>query len=161
MHPSNRDGQGVHWYRAHSRVSAIKKAGFSWSASRENCVAIEDHPIAKAIAKNTVKQVSMSEKYAKYRVGDIRAGTLGAGHATHGFACLYDEVPCDIPNISEDGKVSRRKCFENDSKREHATLQGLKFRVLKWEIEAVFPTIPKIIQAALNTVTQIAEGHKY
>ena len=76
-----------------------------------NCVAIQDNPTTRRVAKFTIDRCSMSDRFARYSFDEVKAGTLGAGHATHGFAQTHDEVPCAIPEISEDGKMTQKKCF--------------------------------------------------
>ena len=116
--PSNRDGEGLSDLRAQSRVMVIKCGGFSLPTIRPNCVTMQENPFNKRIEKFTLLQCSKSQKYARYKPNMIRAGTLGAGHATHGFAQLYDEVPCDLPKISENGKMSKAICYQDKGIRE-------------------------------------------
>ena len=156
IHPSNRDKAGIHVIRAQTRVQKILLAGFSWRAIKENLVAAEDHPTKKHVEKFTLETCAKSAKYADYKAGEIRAGSLGAGHANHGFAMLHDKRPCDIESISENGRLSHDKCFK-DVGMMNATTNGMMWKVLRWEVEAAFPSIPRIVQAALNMVTQIAE----
>ena len=156
-HPSNRDKEGIHPKRSQSRVSTIFDIGFSWRAIKENLVGVEDHPLKRHIAKNTMNVISRSVEYAQYVENEIKGGTLGAGHATHGFAQVFDERPCTIDNVSENGKMSKRKCYKDEGIK-NACEKGLRFRMVKWEVEEVFPQACVIIQAALNTITQMAEG---
>ena len=157
IHPKNRDGQGVHCMRAQTRVSNILAVGCSLSAIEANLVAIEDHPMLKRIEAKTLQQCSTNAKYARYKAGEIVGGTLGAGHAVHGFSQLHDEVPCDIPNISVDGRMSQEKCFRDKMLKKFVT-EPFEVTMLKWGVEEAYPIIPHIIQSALNTVHQIAEG---
>ena len=92
--PYNRGGEGLMWHRAHSRASIIRKSGFSKAAIHSNAVGVEDHPVKKEIAKFTIQLCSVSDRFARYVEEEIKGGTLGAGHANHGFACLHDKVPC-------------------------------------------------------------------
>ena len=128
-------------------------------AIKENLIAMEDNPATKHIEKFTLDTCARSPKYAEYRPGEVRVGSLGAGHANHGFAMLHDKRQCDIEAISENGYLSHDKCFKDAGIR-NATLNGMTWKVLRWEVEAAFPSIPRIVQAALNTVTQIAEGYR-
>ena len=104
--------------------------------------------------------VASSEKFAKLQFHEIKAGTLGAGHATHGFAMLHDEVPCDIPEISEFGRMSKRVCFQ-DKGIQDIVENGIEFDVIDYRVERAFQTIPHIIQSALNVVQQVSEGESW
>jgi hypothetical protein len=158
--PSNRDGEGLSDLRAQSRVMVIKSGGFSLPTIRPNCVTMQENPFNKRIEKFTLLQCSKSQKYARYQPNMIRSGTLGAGHATHGFAQLYDEVPCNLPKISENGKMSKSICYQDKGIRD-ACEDGLWYDEIDYRIEIVFPMIPSIISAALNTVSQVALGENW
>ena len=160
VHPTNRGGEGLTWHRAHSRLELIHKAGFSLPAIKENAVGIEDHPIDRHIEKFTLENCALSEHYARYEAGQIKGGTLGAGHANHGFACLHDRVPCTVESISEGGYMSQEKCFVDEGIRK-STTQGLEFLMFRWEIEAHFPELMDMVQSALNATSQAAEGEKW
>ena len=157
IHPCNRDGEGVHCGRAQTRVEKIFRAGCSLKTLKQNLVGVEDNPATKRIEAFTLDQCSRSPEYAVYKKGEIKAGTVGASHCTHGFAQVHDERPCNIPCISDNGIMSKKKLFA-DKSIEQAVNNGLPYKIIRWEVEAEFPDVPKIVQAALNTVQQIGEG---
>jgi len=158
VHPLNRDGEGINAARAQTRVETIFKSGFSNKAIEHNLIAMEDHPIKKSIEKFTLLICSRSPTYAAYKKGEVKAGTLGAGHATHGFAQVYDERPCTIPGISEDGKWNKAKLFTDKGIQKAVTI-GMRYKIIRWEIDVAYPTVASIIQSALNVVQQAAEGY--
>ena len=157
VHPSNRDGELLSATRANTRVHKLWKGGCSMKTLENNLVAIEDNPLTKVIEQTTLDMCNRSPMFARYRPGEIKAGTLGAGHVTHGFAQVHDERPCDIEEISENGCMSKQKLFK-DPIIKQAVSTGMNYMVLRWEVEAAFPDVPRIIQSALNTVQQVAEG---
>ena len=159
-HPCNREGEGLSDVRAQSRVIVIKSGGFSAPTIRPNCICMQENPITKHIEAFTLKQCAKSPKYARYEANMVMAGTLGAGHATHGFAQISDEVPCDLPKISVNGRMSKELCYQ-DPGIKSACEDGLWFDELDNRIEVVFPMIPWIVSAALNTVTQVAMGENW
>ncbi len=121
---------------------------------------MQENPITKHIQAFTLKQCAKSPKYARYDANMVLAGTLRAGHATHGFAQIIDEVPCDLPKISVNGRMSKELCYQ-DPGIKSACEDGLWFDELDYRIEVVFPMIPWIVSAALNTVTQVAMGENW
>ena len=159
--PTNRDGEGLLWHRAHTRISKIKASGFSLPAIQENAYAAEDNPFTRAYAKYTAALSKSNKHYASYKEHEIKIGCLGATHATHGMACVIDDVPCTIPNISRDGKMNKELVFDRDAAFQKAVEGGIRFRVLRWIILEVFPIIAKLIQRALNTVMQVGEGESW
>ena len=160
VYHKNRDGEGLSDVRAQSRVMVIKCGGFSLPTIRPNCVVMQENPFTKHIEKFTLEQCSKSPKYARYEPNMIRAGTLGAGHATHGFAQLLDEVPCDLPKISDNGRMSKKLCYQ-DKGIQSACEDGLWYDEIDYRIEVVFPMIPTIVSAALNTVSQVSLGENW
>ncbi len=112
-HPCNREEEGISDVRAQSRVMVIKAGGFSPPTIRPNCISMQDNPITKHIEAFTLNQCSKSPRYARYEANMVLAGTLGAGHATHGFAQIIDEVPCDLPEISVNGRLAKELCYQD------------------------------------------------
>ena len=55
-----------------------------------------------------------------------QASSLGAGHATHGFAQLYSKSKCHMENIPMNGKMNKQKCYD-DPRIERATEVCLEF----------------------------------
>ena len=106
-HPSNRDGEGLSANRCQTRVKVIKKGGCSKPTLRPNCVAMEDDPDKRHVAKFAMDVIASSPKFARLVEHEIKAGTLGAGHATHGFAMIHDEVPCDAGIAAGEGQLRR------------------------------------------------------
>ena len=159
--PTNRDREGISYLRAHSRVSVIKSSGFSKAALQNNAIGAEDHPAKREYAKYTAKLNSINPGFAKYKEFQIKIGTLGASHATHGCACIMDEVPCSIENISVNGFMNKEKCWAKDPAFRAACIDGIDYKVIKWVVMESFPIIAKIIQRALNTVMQVGEGESW
>ena len=159
-HPANRDGEGISAERAQTRVKVIKAGGFSLATLRPNCIAMEENPIKRHIGEFAEMICSRGPTYARLNKGMIRAGTLGAGHATHGFAQLHDEVPCTIAGISENGIMSKALCFE-DAGIKNAVENGIEFDVIDYRVEVAFPKVPEIVQSALNVVQQVSAGESW
>ena len=124
-------------------------------------VAVEDHPVTQEFARYTAALCATSDKYANYKVEEVKIGCLGATHATHGMSCIFDSVPCDIQSISKNGKMSQDKLFEHDQEFKAAVMQNINYKVLRWEVHAVLPKIASIIMSGLNTEQHIGEGLKY
>ena len=106
--PSNRDGEGLSFGRAHSRLSIIKASGFSFTTFKANAICMEDDP-DKTFGKYTASLSASNSGYAKYDPWQVKAGCLGSTHAVHGLACALDQAARTIPNISENGKKPKQK----------------------------------------------------
>ena len=156
--PNNRGGEGLLWERAQSRASKIKASGFSREALENNAVVVQDNPYTRAFAHYTFDRCQLDDRYARYVLEEVEAANVGATHATHGFACVHDEVPSTYTNICVDGKMSRAKVFNNDPNYKHAVEIGVMYKYIRWQVYAALPKAIEIISDALNTVMQIGEG---
>ena len=159
--PFNRGGEGLLWMRAHTRVEKISDSGCSLAAIRDNAVLLEDNPYTKEFANFTEALCKTDAHYANYESHTIKAANLGATHAFHGFACVYDEVQCEIETISVNGKMSRATCFQGDPMFEEFTMVGIPSVVLRWELYALLPECCKTVMRALNTVQQISDSESW
>ena len=159
-HPCNREGEGLSDLRAQSRVMVMQAGGLSKATLRPNSISMQENPFSKHIEDFTLKLCAKSSRYARFEKNMILAGTLGAGHAMHGLAQVLDEVPCDLPKISMNGRMSKMLCYQ-DRNLKSACEDGVMFDELDYRIEIVFPAIPVIVSAALNTVSQGAQGENW
>ena len=157
MDPSNRDEDDMADDGVHSRGSKIKRAGWSWKIVEGEAVAMEDDPITKEVAKHTVKQCGLSPRLANMKLDEVAFGSLGAGHCNQWLCCLIDGVPCDYPNISENGIMSKTKCFKDTGIKE-ACEMGIKWLIIKAQNRSRFPKLGRFIQSALNVKHHIGRG---
>ena len=104
-----RDNEGISWHRAHIRLQVIKASGYSNASMEDNRIGLQDNPYAKEFAKYSAGRSNISKHFATYQEDVVQAGTLGASHCTHGFACVLDEVPCEIPSTSANKRISKAK----------------------------------------------------
>ena len=100
----------------------------------------------------------MSPYFAKYKMSDVMYGSVGSTHFNHGLECANQGVPCAIPEISEDGKLSASKLASGSPKFAKALADGLTWTVIRWEVEVMFPGLPSLLQSALNASGQIQDG---
>ena len=159
VHPKNRDGEGLTVQRAISRGVKFKAVGFVHAIAERDTVGFEDHPVIKHIAKFTMKQCASQPGMAQYIENNIKIGPAGATHCNHFLAMVYDGSPCTEESIAEDGHMSQRKCFK-DGQLANGVKVGMKWRVVRWPVEAAFSEIPTIIQGALNATAQMSEGDR-
>ena len=157
IHFGNRDGDGISDDGVHTRGSLIVSAGFSRGTIEQDTIAMEDDPDTRSIAKHTEAITSITDKLADIDVSAIRAGSLGASHGNQFLCCAIDEVPCDIPSLSENGKMSQDKIFR-DKELQNACLKAVKWVVIRARVGKRFPKLAGFISAALNIRNHIAKG---
>ena len=156
IHPDNRDEDEMEAEGVHERGSKIVFAGFSRAIMEADTIAIEDDE-TKYIARKTIQTTSMSDKFAKLKMDQIRVGSLGSGHGTQFLNCVNDEVPCDLPNLSIDGKMSKSKLFKDKGLKD-ACEGCVNWVVIKSRNHNRFPRLARFIQSALNIKNHIAVG---
>ena len=147
VHPSNRNGYGLHDASVHALGSDIVSRGFSWQATAHAC-AIEDNSSGH-IKSFSVKLAQNSDLLGKY-TANVKLGSLSCSHTNAFLLAARQEIACDIENISEGGKMSMSKICRSDPGLQDAIKQGLKWLVYKSEVEQLYPAFPSLVQEARN-----------
>ena len=129
----------------------------SVSSSESEVFAVEDHPIKKTVAKESVEFFKTDVRFAQYDPKDILVGTVGGSHTVHFMEAVNTERPCTRPEISKDGVLDKPKFFANPDFR-YGCEMGVKVSVMKWEIEEMFHEVPMIYQSALNAKLHVGTG---
>lgn len=80
----------------------------------------------------------------------IHFGTLSGGHTNYVLRCIAGGVPTSRADMAEKGLFSLDVIRRKDPLFAQAAEQGLKWRVLKWEVRVMWPRALQIIQAARN-----------
>lgn len=157
-HYKNRDGAGLSADGVLRRGAKVVESGCSLKVVRSNePVCFEDNPETQHIEENMLKLVLRSPKFARYCAGTIKVGSVSTSHFNHFLAAAEDEVPCDIPSISATGNIDKAKVCA-DVNMALLSDSGIEWTVIKWDIKVIFPTLPTLLQEALNVPGQIAEG---
>ena len=143
--------------RAVSRGVKVKSVGCRMEVAKRDAIGFQDHPIHRHVAKYTMLQCQQRPDMAQYDSQSIQIGPAGCTQFNQSRAMVHDERPCTDPTVSEDGKMSKKKCFK-DAVMMKAILYGLLWKIFMWQVEAAFPDIPTIVQRALNAISQMAEG---
>ena len=158
VHPANRDSERITADGVARRGSKVVSSGGSMRVVHANePTAFEDNPETKHIEKSQLDMCAQSPKFARYNAGQVKAGSVSVSHFNHFLAAAIDGVDCDIDNISDNGKMSRAKIF-SDEVISGLAQRGIRFRVIKWDIEVLFPALPDLLQAAFNVPGQVMEG---
>lgn len=159
--PFNRGGEGLLWSRAHSRVLKVKTSGFSEKVFSQNAYAIEDCPFTREFAKYTEKVCSSDPRYAQIKAADVLGACAGATHASHGFSCVKQGVPCDIDEITTNGRMDIDKICKGDPVFLDALSKPMKFMTFKWVVFKALPEVFEVFGAALNELSTAAEGGSF
>ena len=157
VHPANRDGEGLAVDRVHRTPKKVKKAGFVVAIAEHDTYCVEENPRRGHIGKFTEENTAMSPGLGKYKAADVKFGSVGAGHLNNSMQAADQGVPCDDNSISANGRMSKEKITENDPA--YASAWGnLRWKVIKWPVEVLFPKFPYLFQSALNSIGEIPDG---
>ena len=159
VHPKNRDGQMITASGVYDRAARLQGVGFDLKVFEEEAVCVEDHPIHKGIAHGALKHFKTDERFAQYDLKQIVAGSVGASHTNHLLAATIEGRPCNVPEISVDGRCSFAAwCAQPDFG--NAGIDGASWWCIKRQIEELWPDIPEIYQSALNAEQHVGSGHR-
>ena len=156
-HKDNRDKQMITASGTEMRAARLKHVGYAKSLYEEGAWAFEDNPKTKVLATTAMLHFKTDKRFAQYRQQDIVAGSVGASHTTHVHASVIDESPCSNPKVAVDGRYSKSDWYKNPEFKDVCE-NGSNWKVVKWEVEEMFPLMPIIFQAAVNTTHHVAEG---
>ena len=152
IHPSNRDGGGVEESHVHALAAKIATLGFLWDqCSGAVCVEDDKH---MTIADFTVATLSACPRLAPAEKSRIRYGSLSCSHTNQFLRSAAASVLCDIPEISDNQRMSASKMCIGDNALADALEKGLQWLVIKADVIANFPELPTLIQSSRN-----APGH--
>ena len=75
-----------------------------------------------------------------------------------GLRCIYYGSPSPDERITENGFLSLEKLDKKDNLYAEHVRRGLRWKRIRWQVEAEFPEIMKIVQEAGNASHQIANS---
>ena len=164
VHPQNRGGSKMEVLKVYSKGAKIIAVGVSWTkCGPDVCIAFEDDPAKRHIAKAAAELSRSSTSFAQYDEGQVEGGSVGAGHWNQFLAAIEDgrEVPPMYRDrLCEHGRTcldKERLCRGQPVLREILE-KGLVWSIVSWRIESRFPRLPNIFQKALNVEHHIGEG---
>ena len=158
IHPSNRGGLGVNAYNVHSNGAKIKSQGVV-SSELEKAVVVEASPApdtkAAQVAFNT-NLINRSKNMLAPLNGSELYLSLGTGHTICFFRAV--DARCPTPELSLADKEGRLNptTMCGDLRWSEAAKSGWKMLVLPWQVEALFPELPNMVQRTLNGVNNVA-----
>jgi len=130
VHPQNRGSYGINHSSVHALGRDIIEMGWSWQELGAESIAVQDDPVDSYVQVYNAKIAAGSDKLAPCPPRSIDAGTLTNGHTTLFLRALDHGVPCDIPEISVDGRMAKHSLIAADPELGVAISTGWKWTVL-------------------------------
>jgi len=146
--PINRDGEGGSAQQVLLLASDIFDVGFSVEATR-HATCVEVIPGTRDVEVFNQK-FAHGNGLATVLEDSIHFGSLSGGHTNYVLRCVADGVPSSRTEMCEKGKLSLDVIERKDAVFGQAVRQGLRWRVLRWQVRVMWPRALQIIQAARN-----------
>ena len=148
LDPMNRDGEGGNAQQVMLLAGDILDVGFSWEAThRATCV--EVIPGSRDVEIFNQK-FSAGNGLADVPDNSIHFGSLSGGHTNYVLRCVSGGVPSSRADMCDRGRFSLPVIGRKDPVFAQAAEQGLKWRVIRWQVRKLWPRALQIIQAARN-----------
>ena len=148
LDPVNRDGEGGNAQQVLLLAADIWDVGFSWEQTR-HATCVEVIPGSREVEIFNQK-FSDGNGMAAVPENSIHFGTLSGGHTNYVLRCIAGGVPTSRDDMAEKGHFSLDVIRRKDPVYAQAVTQGLTWRVLKWQVRAMWPRALQIIQSARN-----------
>jgi hypothetical protein len=149
VHKSNRGGYGITGGDCLERGEAINFAGFRFSACK-NLVCTEDNPDTRENEQATLELASKDEQLARYVKGQVNYASVAGSHLNGFFAAAKCERPCDVKELSINGKLSPAKICEANPQAKEVFEKGLHWTVVRHKATVLYPGLPEILEQGLN-----------
>jgi hypothetical protein len=152
VHPMNRSQLGVGGSEAHHHGAQILQAGWSWSKAAD-ATAFEvppaPHDEAAAQANNTY--VSLADGLIPPLV-QLKLLSVGGGHTNTFLRAVKAGCRSAVPKIADQtGALNLDALAVGRDEFRSAVQNGMKWFVLHWQCQYVWPGLVHFAQAALNT----------
>lgn len=153
VHPQNRDGVAISGHDCHRLLIDIWEVG--WSDEEVTAICVESDDISKSF--NTQLMENNKSLLPQYASSDcVRYLSLSASHTNQALRCIHHAVPFADERMCTQGRLSLEKIALKDPAMAEAAKCGLNWLVLPSSILKDHPTLPTLLQAAMNCGNQIA-----
>ena len=151
--PENRGGEGGNPQEVLLLASDIAFVGWSWLETR-HAICCEVKPGDKTV-EHFNRDLCEGSGLAPVEEDSIRFGSLSCGHTNMGLRAIAASVPSDCPLLGEGGALSLGKLRVRDPEYAKAVVQGLHWKVLRWEVRERFPEAMRIVISARNVAGHV------
>lgn len=157
----NRGGKKMIATSMQKKGAKIKNAGFVFKlCGPEKAIAIENDPNTNSTEKHTFSITESDEYFGDYKLGQIRAGSIGCSHLNQWLMAITSKAKSMYPDLCDPGtdRLSPYLLAKNNAELAAALEYGLKWTVIKWQVAKLYPQLASLISRALNVEHAIGEG---
>ncbi len=159
-HPWNRSTTGVDGGDAISKLVKFEKGGFSFQeCSRAATVQRSPGRLGDFYEHKNMETVQASAgKLAPVVPGSLKQFSLTCGHTYQALRAANAEIPCDIPSISRNGRISKAILSQRDPNGMAVAFKdGLDCLQFRWEVEEAFPEVIRLVMEADNVPNSVSK----
>ena len=148
LDPLNRDGEGGNAQQVLLLAGDIFDVGFSWEVTR-HATCVEVIPGNREVEIFNQK-FSCGNGLAEVPDNSIHFGSLSGGHTNYVLRCVAGGVPSTRADPCDRGCLSLSVIGRKDPIFAQAAVQGLRWRVFRWQVRKLWPRALQVIQSARN-----------
>ena len=152
VHPKNRDGLGVSLNDTETLLSNIFDLGFSEAEISAICVE------ANAEIKSYNMELMSTTMLPSYIQDNVKYASLSASHTNQCLRLVLANATHSDSRLTVDGRLSIEKISSKDSGLASACRTGISWLVLPCYLMEDHPTLPSLIQSAMNSAGQISRS---
>jgi len=156
LDPANRDGEGGNAQQVLQLAGDIFDVGFSFEATR-HATCVEIIPGDDAV-EDFNRRFSDGNGMPDVPRNSIQFGSLSGGHTNYVLRCIAARVATSREDMADKGVFCLETIRKKDPIYAQAVEQGLRWKVLRWEVRREWPRALQVIQAARNVPAQIYRG---
>ena len=153
VHPKNRSGMGLNAFNVHRNLAVIKTVGCDHEHLRK-ATAFEVSALSQIRESQlgfNVALIKQADGLLAPATGAEKFLTVACSHTAASFkaikaGCRTSEVSLKDPN----GNLNLMQLSETDKALEEVVTKGMRFTIIPWQAEQIWPTMPDLAQSALN-----------
>ena len=154
IHPDHRYGLGIVASWMHTLMAKIVRMGWSDDGAA-GAVCVEDDDDDQTCAKYTINMQQGSELFGTQTMAQIAFGSLAGGHSNQGLVAIKSGAVCEHEILSFEGRMSEAKIVDYRPRMGVKINKGKYWLVLKAIVILLFPSLPRLIQAARQATGQV------
>ena len=159
VHPSNRDGFGVAHRDVHRLLNLVAEVGYDENQVCAWCIEVNhlEEPMVTKFNEDLVRQSGGAIPAFPH---PPRYASLSASHTNQMLrACLHQCPHQDNERVLTcEGLLDMSRIASQDPALARAVKEGIRWRVVSHVVAMEIPTLPRVIQSAMNAAQAIARA---
>ena len=152
VHPANRAGVGLVVSKAIANAELHVDGGWSYAKACEGAVCFQAPPnnVAKEKLQRYNTEIAASQAVKIPELSQLEAVSVGASHVNCFLRLSLGNAAVTSKKLAPLGKLSPIDLGKRSNDLKKGIEEGLRWKVVHWQVAETFPTIPVIFQKYLN-----------